>query len=253
MMETDKKHKLDVKDWIIIAFGIIILLLGIGCAIYYHKFQKAEEQIIIWNDSTYFYKNKYDEEYIAKNTYILKANQLQKYNDELYKEYKSLKDNPIVITKTEVVTNIDSVNTNTHNATSNDVLLAWCWDASDKDYYKISGGSTANFNNPDSSKTFIENMQVNANLTLDVIDNGEQLAVIAKSDNPYMNLGVKQSVIIDPLNSPTLKNYYKPKRWGLSVYLGTSINVGYDPIHNNIGINFGPSAGFAITYDFVQW
>lgn len=253
MSETNEKYKLDVKDWIIIALGIIILLFGIGCGIYYHKYQKAEGQMIIWNDSAYIYKNKYDEEYAAKNTYILKAEQLQAYNDELYKEYKSLKDNPIVITKTEVVTNIDSVNTNTHNVTSNDTLLAWCWDASDKDYYKISGESTANFNDPDSSKTFIENMQVNANLTLDVIDNGEQLAVIAKSDNPYMNLGVKQSVIIDPMNSPTLKNYYKPKRWGLSVYLGAGVNVGYDPIHNGLGINFGPSAGIAVTYDLVQW
>ena len=76
MCEANEKHKLDAKDWIIIALGIIILLLGIGCGIYYHKYQKAEGQVVIWNDSTYFYKNKYNEEYAAKNTYILKAEQL---------------------------------------------------------------------------------------------------------------------------------------------------------------------------------
>ena len=48
MCEVNEKHNLDVKDWIIIALGIIILLLGIGCGIYYHKYQKAEGQVVIW-------------------------------------------------------------------------------------------------------------------------------------------------------------------------------------------------------------
>ena len=76
MCEVNEKHNLDAKDWIIIALGIIILLLGIGCGIYYHKYQKAEGQVVIWNDSAHIYKNKYNEEYTAKNTYILKAEQL---------------------------------------------------------------------------------------------------------------------------------------------------------------------------------
>ena len=75
-MSENNKSKLEVKDWIIITLGIIILLLGIWCAIYYHKYQKAECQVVIWSDSTYIYKNKYNEEYAAKNTYILKADQL---------------------------------------------------------------------------------------------------------------------------------------------------------------------------------
>lgn len=253
MSEANEKHKLDAKDWIIIALGIIILLLGIGCGIYYHKYQKAEGQVVIWNDSAYIYKNKYNEEYAAKNTYILKANQLQEYNDKLYKEYKSLKDNPIVITKTEIVTKIDSVGTNTHDATHGDDMVAWAWDAKDSTYYKMSGQSIAYLNNIDSSETIIDNLEMNVNLTLDVIDNGKQLSVIAKTDNPYMQLGDMQSVVIDPLNSPTLKNYYKPKRWGLSLYLGAGLNVGYDLINKGIGVNAGGSIGIAITYDLIQW
>ena len=72
MSEAIETHNLDAKDWIIIALGIIILLLGFGCGIYYHKYQKAEGQVVIWNDSAHIYKNKYNEEYTAKNTYILK-------------------------------------------------------------------------------------------------------------------------------------------------------------------------------------
>ena len=94
---------------------------------------------------------------------------------------------------------------------------------------------------------------MNAMLTLHVVDNGSQLAVIAKSDNPYMNLGPMQSVVIDPKTSPTISNYYKPKRWGLSIYLGLGANFGWDPINKGIGFNLGPSAGVAVTYDLVQW
>lgn len=253
MSEANEKHKLDAKDWIIIALGIIILLLGIGCGIYYHKYQKAEGQVVIWNDSTYFYKNKYNEEYAAKNTYILKAEQLQAYNNELYKEYKSLKDNPIVITKTKVVIKLDTVYADTHDVTHDGDMIAWTWDAKDSTYYKMSGQSIAYLNNIDSTETIIDNLEMNANLTLDVIDNGEQLSVIAKTDNPYMQLGDMQSVIIDPMNSPTLKNYYKPKRWGLSLYLGGGLNIGYDLINKGVGINAGGSIGIAITYDLIQW
>ena len=238
MCEVNEKHNLDAKDWIIIALGIIILLLGIGCGIYYHKYQKTERQVVIWNDSAHIYKNKYNEEYTAKNTYILKAEQLQAYNDELYKEYKSLKDNPIVITKTEVVTKLDTIYTNTHDVIHDSDMIAWAWDVKDSTYYKISGQSIAYLNN-DSTKT--------------IIDNGEQLSVIAKTDNPYMQLGDMQSVVIDPMNSPTLKNYYRPKRWGLSLYLGAGLNVGYDLINKGVGVNAGGSIGIAITYDLIQW
>lgn len=252
-MCKEKLKEISAKDWIIIVLIIIILLLTFGCALYYHKYQDAEGQVVIWNDSTYVYKNKYNEEYQAKNTYILEADQLKKYNEELYKEYKSLKDNPVVITKTVIVTKIDSVGTNTHDAELKDSLLAWNWEASDSNYYAVSGSSRANLAYPDSSETFIDNIEVDAKLSLDVIDNGEQLSVIARSDNPYMCLGPMQSVVIDPKTSPTLSSYYKPKRWGFSVYLGAGVNVGYDPIHNGVGLNIGPSAGFAITYDIFQW
>ena len=248
-----EKKKLEAKDWIIIALCIIILLLIAGVAIFSYKYHKAEGQVVIWNDSTYYYKNKYGEEYNAKNTYILKAEQLQQYNNELYEEYKSLKDNPIVITKTKIVTKIDSVPTVPYDIQFGDSLIAWNWVAQDSDYYKVDGTSSVDLTDEDSPKTTINCMEVDSKLTLNVIDNGEQLAVIAKTDNPYMKLDSMQSVVIDPTTSPTIKRYFKPKRWGLSVYLGVGINCGWDPINNNVGLNIGPSAGVAVTYDLVQW
>ena len=52
---------------------------------------------------------------------------------------KSLKDNPIVITKTKVVTKLDTVYTDTRDATHNGDMIAWTWDANDSTYYKMSG------------------------------------------------------------------------------------------------------------------
>lgn len=249
----ESQKKIDTKDWIIIILGIIILLLGAGVAIFSYKYHKAEGQIVIWNDSTYYYKNKYGEEYNAKNAYILKSEQLQQYNDELYKEYKSLKDNPVVITKTKIITKIDTLQTLPYDIQFNDSMIAWKWKANDKDYYKLNGNSKVDLTNENSPQTTIDNLEIDAKLSLNVIDNGQQLAVIAKTDNPYMKLDSMQSVIIDPLESPTIKNCFKPKRWGLSVYLGLGVNCGYDPINKNVGLNIGPSAGVAVTYDLVQW
>lgn len=69
----EKLSKISTKDWVIIALIIIIILLTFGVGIYCHKYHNAQKQVVIWNDSTYFYKNKYGEEYTAKNTYILEA------------------------------------------------------------------------------------------------------------------------------------------------------------------------------------
>ncbi len=249
----EKLSKISVKDWVIIALIIIIILLTFGLALYCHKYHDAERQVVIWNDSTYIYKNKYGEEYAAKNTYILEAEQLKKYNEELYAEYKLLKDHPIVITKTKIVTKIDSIETVPYDIQFEDSLVKWNWSAQDKDYYKINGHSSVDLTDANSPSSMIDSMEMDAKLTLNVIDNGEQLAVVAKTDNPYMKLDSMQSVVIDPAESPTMKRYFKPKRWGLSVYLGLGVNCGWDPINNNVGLNIGPSAGVAVTYDLIQW
>jgi hypothetical protein len=106
-----ENKKLKWRDILIIILIILLVIASLVGGIFINKYKAASGQIVIWNDSLTVYKNKYNEEYTAKNTYILKAEQLEAYNKELYKEYKSLKDNPVVITKTKVVTKIDTVYT----------------------------------------------------------------------------------------------------------------------------------------------
>ena len=54
----EKINELSIKDWIIIIIFLIVLLLSFGLSIYFHKYHEAEKEILIWNDSTYIYKNK---------------------------------------------------------------------------------------------------------------------------------------------------------------------------------------------------
>lgn len=249
----NKLSELSIKDWIITVLAIIIILLSLGCAIAVHKYHDAKGDVVIWNDSTLVYKNKYNEEYLAKNTYILEVQKLKEYNEELYKEYQSLKDHPIVITKTDIITKIDTIKTNIDSLFSGDNIIDWDWSANDKDFYHISGGSYVEFGNDSTSVgTEIDNITINSRLTLDVIDNGKQLEVIAKTDNPYVTLSDMQSVVIDPTTSPTLSRYYKPKRWGFGPYLGVGINGGTD-FKGSPQIGWGVSIGFAIHYDIFQW
>lgn len=235
---------------IIILFVLLIIAILFG-GIFFNKYRSASKEIVIWNDSLTTYKNKYNEEYIAKNTYILKANQLEAYNKELYKEYKSLKDNPVVITKTKIVTKIDTIYTDIDSIWHNNDMILWAWSAKDSCWYNING--TASITKSEKPSVTINNLNIQSNITMDVIDDGSQLKVVAKTDNPYIKLDSLSSVIIDPLESPTIKNLNKKKRWGIGPYVGVGLNVGYDLIHNNVGVNIGGSIGISVHYDLFQW
>jgi len=61
------------KDWTIIILCILVVILVFFTCFYKNKYKDADNTIIIMNDTIEMYKNKYNEEYTAKNTYILKA------------------------------------------------------------------------------------------------------------------------------------------------------------------------------------
>lgn len=246
-----ENKKLEWRDILIIILIILLVIASLVGGIFINKYKTASGQIVIWNDSLTVYKNKYNEEYTAKNTYILKAEQLEAYNKELYKEYKSLKDNPVVITKTKVVTKIDTVYTQTDSIWKHDDMILWAWSAKDSCWYKING--TASITKAEKTSVVINNLEIQSDITLDVVDDGNQLKVIAKTDNPYINTNDIQSIVIDPLNSPTIKKLNKSKRWGFGPYIGIGLYTGYDFIRNGVGVGVGGSIGFSIHYDLVQW
>lgn len=230
---SEKIGKMTGKDWLLVILGVIIIILIIISLIYRHKYYDERGQVVIVNDSISYYKNKYNEEYIAKNTYVLENKYLQQYNDELYAEYKALKDNPLVITKTVVVTKLDTVKTKVDSLINDSNMIAWGWSAEDSTFYRISGKSEVDLEKLDVN-TVINELEINASVTLDLIDDGKQMKVIAKSDNPYMCLENVDAVVIDPDKCPTLQRYYKPKRWGFGPYVGVGFGGGV-----GVGFNGG--------------
>jgi len=218
------------KNILLIIAGILILLLIAAGIFMYRQYQNAQSEVVVWNDSTYYYKNKYQEEYLAKNTYIMKAEELKEYNDSLYKEYQALKDQPILITKTKFITYIDTIKTKVDSLWNDSCRTGWQWSATDSCWYAIEGTSMMRIdtvNNKFTVYTDINRLYVENGITLDLIDDGNQLAVIARSNNPYTNISDMQSVVIDPTTSPTIKKYFKPKRWGFGPYLGIGVYTGY--------------------------
>lgn len=247
---------MNFKDLVIIILLILLLILGITSCVYYYKYNKADGEVILINDSLTVYKNKYDEEYTAKNTYILKAEQLEQYNKELYKEYKSLKDNPVVIIKPQLVYKIDTVYAQTDTIQKADGFVTWQWSAQDSTFYRINGESKISYDYTD-AKTAINEMLIDAGLTIDIVDDGDNLKVLARSSNPYITIPEMSSVIIDPTKSPTLSKKFKQKRWGIGPYFGVGISGGYGYCGpgNPMGATFnvGASAGICVSYHLFEW
>ena len=243
---------MNTKDWIIAVLVVLLILLGSVGAYYYNKAAKSDGEIILINDSLTTYKNKYNEEYTAKNTYILKAEQLSQYNQALYAEYKSLKDNPVVIVKPQIVYKVDTVYTKTDSSISDSTSISWNWSAADSTFYRIQGESHAAYDKTQ-IWTVINSILIDAGVTVDIVDDGEQLKALVKSDNPYVTIPEMSSVIIDPEKSPSLKKHFKQKKWGIGPYVGIGVNVGYDPFAKNVGMNLGVSGGIAISYHLFEW
>ena len=171
---------------------------------------------------------------------------LSELNEELQKEIKNLKDNPVIITKVKTEFQIDTLYMESESVAENidtvtgDKIYDLKWSYSKEPEYFSLAGLTEVYGDFSKFTTRIDKLTVNSNLTLDVIDNGKTLEVITKSDNPYVNITGMQSVMIDPRQSKTLKKYFKQKRWGI----GPQIGIGVDK-----NLKFTPYIGVGVSYN----
>ena len=87
------------KNFIIVL--LVILCLAGACSLYRTKkdFERTKIELVESQDTTLVYKTKAGELYAACETYIADIKELKTANEELYKEYKNLKDHPIIIEK----------------------------------------------------------------------------------------------------------------------------------------------------------
>lgn len=211
---------LTFKDYLL---GLAFLLCGIFYFQYQHYYQESLNTKVVYEDSLSCYKNKIKDEYVAKNVYVQTTDYLKSQNSELSQELKNLKDNPIIVTKTKIVYKTDTLLMKSDSISIKDTVYVLAWSSNDKNYYSIKGRTQVN---SDITKfnTYIDEMKMDLDLTLDVIEDGDMFKIITKSSNPYVTIGDVNGAIIDPNESKLLKSHLKKKKFSVGPHIGIGIN-----------------------------
>lgn len=210
------------KDW-------LLVILTVLAVVFFWKYRYYEERSRTlsqnYNETLADYINKIGQQYVRQQLHVIEIDKLKEENSSLYAEVKNLMENPLVVTKTVTKFRVDTIPAESVKIEEDpaDSTYILHWQHNEPDIFGITGRTSVK-NDFSSFSTTIDNLSVQQELTLDVIDDGKQLGVIAKSDNPYVTVTGMQSVFIDPRTSPTVKQYFKPKRWGIGVHAGYGVD-----------------------------
>jgi cell division protein FtsB len=237
---------LNVKNIVI----TILVLLIVFLIIQNRVFEKQSlDNYIVLNDSLTVYKNKNNELYKEKQSYILNNEMLKEANASLYEEYKKLKDNPIVITetKTEVVIKEVYIDKNESTIDSlNNIINSYKYK---DDYLSLNALHTYN---PNDSLGSLRRSDINmkASIYTNIIEKNKKLYLISRSDNPYLVINNVNGGFIDINDSKILNKYYKKQnKWSIGVSAGVYGIYGL----SNKKFDFGPGVGLSLTYNFVSF
>ena len=223
------------KNFIIVLL-VILCLVG-AWSLYRTKkdLERTKIELVESQDTTIIYKNKTGELYAACETYIADIKELKTANEELYKEWKNLKDHPIIIEKVQTVIKIDSI------YIKDDVTV----DSLSNIYCSISGATTLDVLNK-AANTSIYNIEIPATFTTDVIDKNNTLYLLTKCDNPYVQINNIEGAIVSPEQSKVLKKRFN-RPWGVMIGVGPSITV----IDNTVRIY--PALQLTVGYKFISF
>lgn len=230
---------------------IIILICVLGFLIFQNRAyeKEASTNYVILTDSLLEYKNKNNQLYKEKESYILEIEELKRTNSSLYNEYKSLKDNPIVIT--EVITEVQIKEIFVESESKVDSLSKEIINKYDyiDDYLKLNATHKYSFEDNNGS-LFLSNIKMCANLYTDIIEKDKKIYLISRSDNPYLQISNINGGFIELNDSKTLNKYFKRNnKWSVSVSGGIYAIYGL----NNKKVDVGPGMGLSISYSLFSW
>ena len=239
----DFLKKMSFRDIIIAILAVMCIVTFINMRYWKGRAVESEKQFV---DTLSVYKNKLGEEYTARQIQIQTIKEMKRRNDSISAELKTLKDNPIVITKVKTIVEIREVPMNSdsikHEAKDSTYTLSWS--AKQQPYFAMSGRTLVK-NDFSWFKTTLTQLEMESMLTVDLIEVGNNgIKVIAKTDNPYIRIGDIQGAFIDPKKSKVLKSYFPPKRWGI----GPQVGLGIGP-----DLKISPWIGFGIQWSWLQW
>ena len=239
--------------WIFSSFkNFIIVLLTIlclvgACSLYRTKkdLERTKIELVESQDTTIIYKNKIGELYAARETYIADIKELKASYEELYKEWKNLKDHPIIIEKVETEIKRDTVYIKDDvvvDSLSN--IYTANFNFADS-HCSISGATTFDIPNKAAS-TSIYNIEFPATFTMNVIEKNKKLYFLTKCDNPYVQINNIEGAIVSPEQSKVFKKRFN-RPWGVMIGVGPSITV----IDNTVRIY--PALQLTIGYKFISF
>jgi FtsZ-binding cell division protein ZapB len=235
----------DYKRIIIAALLVIVAFLFLRLNSVSNQYHDYQQRAV---DTLSVYQNKVGELYAMNDTYILDIKELKKVNEELYQEVKSLKDNPVVITKTEVVYQVDSVKMDSDTVyvyvDNNDTIYKNMFSKKD-DWMNITGTTLFSMNNK-SFETTLNNVSFNADITTNLIERDNKLYFVSKSSNPYMQINNIEGYMLSPEDSKVVKRHFDD-RWALVVGAGPSLTI------VNGQLKFVPALQLTLGYKLISF
>ena len=235
----------EIKASSLVTVIAVITSMFLVCTTAYYRDRLRNIDTTWMADSLSVYHNKLDEEYAQKAMLLSSINDLKERNNALYEETKRLKEHPVIVSRVLTETIIDTVYTSTDTVyvDKENGMVSSSWNAYDNDYYTVSGKTDISLEG-DSASTVINSIRMNAMLRYDVVDNGRNLSVLVRSDNPYMNVSDIQGAFIDPAKSKTISKRFD-KRWGVGPYVG--VGIGYS------GQSLKPELSVGIAVQYSLW
>lgn len=237
--------KISFTGWIIIILSLLTTFFYFS---YKHYYNKSLTPIIIYKtDSLDVYKNKIKELYKEKEIYVQSNKELLEKNNILSVEYNKLKDNPIIITKTDLEIQIDTIkmksDTIVKTIIQKDTVYNLNWSSTDNKYYSINGYTNVK-SDFTSFNTQINNLSLSTGLYLNIIEENKKIKLIGKTDNPYIHIINMDGVILDPSKNPVLKKYFKQKKFSIGPTIGYGLTT---------DMKLKPYIGIGINYGFIQF
>ena len=255
---SDPKHQRNLT----IVLAIVIILLMRRCSPSDAEVNTLRQNVFSLSDSIRTYKTKEGTLIYEKGALISENGSLKNLNKSLADEVKYLKDHPIVIIKTKIVIQNDTVLvpvyiTNPVLNFDGSITRELKWDY-DKDFgkgnsRKLSGKLNITVDtsmNLITTPVHITTDEFSLAITTGMTENKDGLLeIFIKSDYPGFNVTSLDGSLIDPRKSDVLKKYFPPKRWALGLYGGVGPYV--DPFNAKIGM--GVQLGVGLQYNIIQW
>lgn len=222
--------KITLKD--IVYFLIIILFIG-ALSLSVNKCINIQDQyknnIEALNDTIHYYKNKNNELIATKKIFQTDIKTLKLLNEDLYQQIKSLKAKGDITSGTYFSGVINNPEQDTTYIVLHDTIdRGFYKEFAFNNEYRILEGNV-NYTN-DTIGVNINKDQVKFDYTLAIDDKNN---IYIKSSNPYVQYN-------------EISGFQIPKQKTKHFYIGPSVNLGYDPIHNKISPTIGISIGYGL-------